>query len=136
MSTWLGILYAFLLGRSTDREGAMETREADFTNTDDPMINIRPIAGGTADSDAQKQLLELQLKMATSSINHEYARIEFEDVWDRERRDDLIEYMHECRTAYFEARRALSAYDPYALEDFEADLMRQKQMTLSGAQAS
>lgn len=114
----------------------MGTREADFRNQDDPMISIHPIAMTAADADAQKQLLELQLKMATSSINHEYARIEFDGAGDRERRDDLLEYMHECRTAYFEARSVLSSYDPYALADFEADLMRQKQMTLCGAQAS
>jgi len=114
----------------------MATRELDLAGREDPMINIHPIAGMAADEEARKQLLELQLKMATSSINHEYARIEFDDACDRERRDDLLEYMHECRNAYFEARSALSAYDPYALADFEEDLMRQKQMTLCGAAVS
>ncbi len=114
----------------------MATREMDLGGRDESMISIHPIASRAADEDAKKQLLELQLKMATSSINHEYARIEFDDAADRERRDELLEYMHECRSAYFEARSALCSYDPYALADFEADLMRQKQMTLCGATVS
>ena len=114
----------------------MGTRERDIGNREDPSISIHPIAAAKATEDARKELLELQLRMATCSINHEYARIEFDGAADRERRDELLEYMHECRTQYLEARCALSTYDPYALADFEADLMRQKQMTLTGAQLS
>ena len=68
------------------------------------MIRILPLARDGAPDAAKKQLLELQLKMATSSINHEYARMEYDDADDRERRDDLLEYMHDCRRQYFEAR--------------------------------
>lgn len=114
----------------------MGTRERDIGNCEDPTISIHPIAAAKATEDARKELLELQLRMATCSINHEYARVEFEDAADRERRDELLDYMHECRTKYLEARCALSTYDPYALADFEADLMRQKQMTVTCAQAS
>lgn len=113
----------------------MGTREREDRGFQDPMINIRPLPGIRVSEEAQKQLLELQLKMATSSINHEYARLEFDDIDDRERRDELLEYMHECRRNYLEARTALSSYDPYALADFEVDLMRQKQMTLGGIAA-
>jgi hypothetical protein len=94
-------------------------------------IRIRTIEMSGAADDAQKQLVELQLRMATSSINHEYARIEYEDIADHERRENLLEYMHDCRREYFEARAELEVYDPYALMEFEADLMRQKQATLS-----
>lgn len=113
----------------------MGTRDHEMDGHEDPMISIRPLPGVKVSEEAHKQLLELQLKMATSSVNHEYARIEFDDIDDRERRDELLEYMHECRRNYFEARTALSTYDPYALADFEADLMRQKQMTLGGVAA-
>lgn len=35
--------------------------------------------------------------MATCSISREYARIEFDGVKDRERREKLLDHMHECR---------------------------------------
>ena len=104
----------------------------DIETNEEAKININPIAGINACEDAQKWLLELQLKMATSSINHEYARLEFDDVSDRERREELLDYMHACRSEYFEARSALEAHDRYALDDFERDLLRQKQETIAG----
>ena len=102
---------------------------------EDVTIDIRPLAATKENPDEKKFLLELQLRMATSSINHEYARLEFDDVEDRERREELLEYMNECHSNYFEARSELSTYDPHALVEFETDLMRQKQMTLKGMQA-
>jgi hypothetical protein len=89
-------------------------------------------ASGLSDvsDDANRKLVELQLRMATSSINHEYARMKFEDSEDREHREGLLEYMNDCRLEYFEARALLSAYDPYSLAEFEADLIRQKQATI------
>lgn len=109
----------------------MSSRERE--TMDKPAINVLPIAH--VSEEAKKQFLELQLKMATCSVNHEYARVEFDSVGDKTRRDELLEYMHECRSQYFEARQELSVYDPYAVADFEADLMRQKQMMLPVYQA-
>jgi Cft2 family RNA processing exonuclease len=86
---------------------------------------------GEAKEPEGDQILEMQLKMATSSINHEYARIEFDDTDDHERREELLEFMDDCRSQYIEARNALVVHDPYALETFEADLLRQKQVTLN-----
>ncbi len=80
---------------------------------------------------AQGSILEMQLKMATSSINHEYARIEYDDTRCRERREELLDFMEDCRTQYMEARISLERHDPYALADFEADLLRQKQSTIT-----
>jgi len=77
------------------------------------------------------KILELQLKMATCSVNHEYARIEYDDTDDRERQEDLLDFMNNCHEQYLEARDVLVAHDPMALEEFEADLLRQKQSTLS-----
>lgn len=95
------------------------------------VISINPLEVPGSDEGVKKGLLELQLKMATCSINHEYARMEFDDIDDRERREELLEYMNECRSQYLNARHELNAYDPYALAEFEADLLRQKQTTIA-----
>lgn len=114
----------------------LSIREIERTRDDDePSIDLQPVARPTASETVKRQLLELQLRMATCSINHEYARMEYDDLKDVERRDELLDYMHECRSKYLEARTELEAYDPYALADFEADLMRQKQTTLGCYQA-
>lgn len=120
----LGIACAFLIGEQGAR--AMDRNELKGA----PSINIHPVARVGACDEAQKKLLELQLKMAACSINHEYARIEFEEVDDVGARQELLEYMHDCHNEYLAARTSLAAYDPYALEEFEADLMRQKQAAL------
>ncbi len=101
--------------------------------TDDGMqaISIIPLDVDCKSEENRKALLELQLMMATSSINHEYARMEFDDTADTERKEELLEFMNECRATYFEARHDLAGYDPYALVEFEQDLMHQKQIMLA-----
>ncbi|MBT3182091.1 MAG: hypothetical protein HN337_06245 [Deltaproteobacteria bacterium] len=96
-----------------------------------PRVNLAPMATRVDDDQIKDRLLEMQLKMATSSINHEYARIEYDDTCDRERREELLDFMEDCRIQYLEARNSLVVHDPYALADFEADLLRQKQSTIS-----
>ena len=108
----------------------MEENKRNIDDTD-AKIGIVPVALPNATEDAQKRLLELQLKMATSSINHEYARLQFDEIDDRAERADLMDFMQDCHHQYHEARTELLAYDPYALADFEADLMRQKQTTIT-----
>lgn len=76
-------------------------------------------------------LLELQMAMATSSINHEYARIEYEDSVDAERKDELSQFMEECHKKYNDAREKLAAQSPQTLESFERDLAHQKQSTIT-----
>lgn len=105
----------------------MSSRE---TIKDERRISVGPLAKDDVADEIQKKLLELQLKMAACSINHEYARMEFDEVDDLGAREELLDYMHDCRSEYLQARAALAAYDPYALEEFEADLMRQKQAAL------
>ena len=97
---------------------------------DDDMISIVPLESEKP-AEQKNMLLELQLKMATSSINHEYARMEYDDTQSKERQEELLDYMGSCRHEYFEARDRLVTYDPYALEEFEQDLLRQKLQTLS-----
>lgn len=75
-------------------------------------------------------VLELQLSMATNSINHEYARMEYDDTRDYERREELFHYMDNCREKYLEARSQLASLSPSTLGKFEADLVFQKETTL------
>ncbi len=76
-------------------------------------------------------ILDLQLSMATSSINHEYARIEYDETADTERREALLDYMEECRSKYVEARTKLTTMSPSIVEQFENELVQQKKMTLT-----
>ncbi|MBI2344387.1 MAG: hypothetical protein HYV02_08665 [Deltaproteobacteria bacterium] len=76
-------------------------------------------------------ILELQLSMAASSINHEYARIEYDETPDRERREQLLDYMEECRSKYVDAREQLQMMSPSTVDRFEAELIQQKKMTLN-----
>lgn len=98
---------------------------------EEPIISIAPIDLEGRSERLRKTLLELQLMMATSSINHEYARMEFEDADSHEKKEELLEYMNDCRTQYFRARSDLEKVDPYALIEFEKDLLRQKNSTLT-----
>lgn len=100
-------------------------------NEEDKFISIAPMECGCVGEEARNSLLELQLLMATSSINHEYARMEFEDVENTERKEELLEFMHDCRAQYFRAREDLERVNPYALKEFEEDLIRQKSNMLS-----
>jgi hypothetical protein len=79
---------------------------------------------------SREHILNLQLVMATTSVNHEYARIEYEETADIERKEELMHYMTECRTRYDEARDELSIVNPIVLESFESELATQKQSTM------
>jgi hypothetical protein len=83
----------------------------------------------------EEKLIELQLTMATTSINHEYARIEFDEVDDYPRREELLSYMSECRGKYLAARGQLENFNPAVLEDFERNLLLQKLATITNYHA-
>lgn len=91
-------------------------------------ISISPIAQDRPMR--AKVALDLQLKMVTSSVNHEYARIEYDECSNTERKEDLIQYMGDCQKEYFDARKDLEEIDHYALIEFEKDLMMQKLRTI------
>jgi len=105
----------------------IEDTGTDTTTT----LKIVPIASREISEERQKNFMELQLQMATSSINHEYARMEFDGTDDREKREELLHYMQDCRIKYFEARESLDRFDPSAVLDFERDLMKQKMQTMT-----
>ena len=100
-------------------------------DTSASQIAIIPIKAEQSSDKELKALLQLQLKMATSSINHEYASMEFEHASCRQRKEELLDYMTECRDTYLEARGELESFDKYALEEFERDLLLQKKQTLN-----
>src|SRR3989338_2766716 len=79
---------------------------------------------------SREHILNLQLVMATTSVNHEYARIEYEEAKNLERKEELMHYMAECRGKYDEARDELSCINPLVLETFESELAMQKQTTM------
>jgi len=103
----------------------------DVMDIKESSISLHPLDIKCKSEEDKKALLELQLTMATSSINHEYARMEFEETLSSERKDELLEFMHDCRAQYFEARKDLASYDPYAIVEFEKSLIQQKQMMLA-----
>lgn len=113
----------------------MGTDERMLEKNAGPMISINPMTFHGISDEAKKQFLDLQLRMVTSSINHEYARMELGDDDDFDRCEQLLDYMNDCRKQYFEARSELEAFDAYALADFEAELIRQKQAMLTEYQA-
>lgn len=94
------------------------------------MISVQTAAGSHGPAKKTDPLLELQLAMATTSINHEYARMEYDDVECRERREELLHYMDECRTKYLAAREKLSIMAPASVDSFEKELSLQKRSTL------
>lgn len=98
----------------------------------DRFLMIEPMAGTSVEKDGEtdNQVLQLQLTMATSSINHEYARLEFDDTIDQDQKEALLDYMNECRQKYFEARQSLMTYDPNAAAEFEKDLLMQKKKSI------
>jgi len=79
---------------------------------------------------SKEHILNLQLVMATSSVNHEYARLEYNETNNTDKKDELLQYMADCRFKYEEAREELSCVNPLVLETFEKDLVMQKQSTM------
>lgn len=96
------------------------------------IISLEDLEEDFCEEDAhEEKVLELQLTMATTSINHEYARIEFDEIEDYQRREELLDYMSECRSKYLSAREELSNCSPNVLEDFERNLILQKLATIT-----
>ncbi|MFH1652750.1 MAG: hypothetical protein ABIE74_01710 [Pseudomonadota bacterium] len=89
-------------------------------------FTILPIAPETSSDEDKKVFMELQLKMVTSSINHEYARREYLNEKEYMKKQELSNYMSKCRSGYDEARAELKKLSPLKLHEFEKDLFEQK----------
>lgn len=108
----------------------MDTKKDKREGFEELMI-VEPMGVAESTGDSDPSMLKLQLTMATNSINHEYARMEFDDTLDVDRKEELLNYMNECREKYFEARESLMVFDSTAVQEFEADLLIQKKTTLN-----
>lgn len=103
----------------------------EYKNRINPSIlELEPVVTATGE-DADNPVLQLQLTMATSSINHEYARMEYDESPDLETREELLDFMNDCRSKYFDAREKLLHYNPESVAQFEKDLLLQKKKTLN-----
>lgn len=102
----------------------------EFEGLDELMVDIGDTGEKAVPVGSREHILNLQLVMATTSVNHEYARMEYEEVADIERKEELTHYMTECRQKYDEARGELACMNPLVLETFEQELAMQKKTTM------
>lgn len=81
--------------------------------------------------EGETDLVNLQMMLVTSSMNHEYARKELEKTRSYEKGQQLLARMSHLKTLYFTARKRLSQSHPERLETLENELRQQKQTVLS-----
>lgn len=108
-----------------------------FEGLDEISVEIDPSLGAKDNSEqtlvpvgSREHILNLQLVMATTSVNHEYARAEYDEARSDDRREELTRYMAECREKYDRAREELACFNPLVLESFEFELAMQKKTTM------
>lgn len=82
-------------------------------------------------SQEKPDLVNLQMILATSSMNHEYARKAFDKTRSFARRQELLAKMANLKNLYFAAREKLVVNHPDRLEAIERELNYQKQAVLS-----
>lgn len=82
-------------------------------------------------SSEKTDLVNLQMILATSSMNHEYARKAYEKTNSFARRQELMVKMSNLKNLYFAARNKLAIHHPERLEVIERELTHQKQTVLS-----
>lgn len=73
-----------------------------------------------------KDLNNLELLLTTTSMNHEYARKEFEKSDSYARQQELLSKMSQLKNLYFIAREKLARFHPEKLGKIEGDLQKQK----------
>lgn len=73
-------------------------------------------------------LMNLQMVLVTSSMNHEYARRAYEKTCLYDKKQALLERMMNFKTLYFSARDKLALFHPEKLDAIEHELRVQKQM--------
>lgn len=85
-----------------------------------------------ASSNAEKvDLVNLQMVLATSSMNHEYMRKAYEKANSHAKKEELLNQMSNLKNVYFAARDKLALHHPERLEAIEKELNYQKQAVLS-----
>ena len=79
----------------------------------------------------RSDLVNLQMILATSSMNHEYARKAYDKTRSFARRQELLVKMANLKNMYFAARDRLTVNHPDRVEAIERELSYQKQAVLS-----
>lgn len=79
----------------------------------------------------KSDLVNLQMIMATSSMNHEYTRKAYDQTRSYARKQELLVKMSNLKNLYFAARNKLAVHNPERLESIERELVYQKQSVLS-----
>lgn len=80
---------------------------------------------------AKPDLVNLQMVLVTSSMNHEYVRKAYERTRSFDKKQNLIERMANLKDLYYTARKKLAVCYPDRLASIEAELLHQKQSVLS-----
>ena len=81
-------------------------------------------------SSQKTDLVNLQMILATSSMNHEYTRKAYDKTRSFARKQELLVKMANLKNLYFAARNKLVVQHPEKLEAFERELSFQKQSAL------
>lgn len=79
------------------------------------------------DEVVQQGQANLELVLVTASMNHEYAKQEFEKTGSFQRKQELMARMSHLKSLYFNAREVLAAEQPEKLAELEEELRLQKQ---------
>jgi hypothetical protein len=104
------------------------------------MMDSEGKIGGVEENDAalmdlvsqeKPDLVNLQMILATSSMNHEYARKAHDKTRSFARRQELLVRMANLKNLYFAARNKMAVNHPDRLEAIERELNYQKQTVLS-----
>ena len=82
-------------------------------------------------STEKTDLVNLQLILSTSSMNHEYTRKAYEKTNSFARKQELMIKMSNLKNLYFAARNKLAHHHPERLDAIERELTHQKQTVLS-----
>ncbi len=106
--------------------------ENDFKSKDIELseeLNI-PIKAPKEES-SKADVMNLQMLMVSSSMNHEYARKEYETTKSFSKKQELMIKMTSLKNLYFTARKKLADSSPERLTVLENELRVQKTQALS-----
>ena len=81
--------------------------------------------------DSRPELVNLQMILVTSSMNHEYARKAYESCKIYSRQQELLVRMSHLKNLYFVTRKKLAETYPDRLQAIEEELQFQKQAVFS-----
>lgn len=104
----------------------MSDRDINLKDLDENEAALMELAGRE-----KPDLVNLQMVLATSSMNHEYVRKAYEKTRSFARRQELLVKMANLKNLYFAARTKLAVDHPERLDAIERELNFQKQAVLS-----